>query len=359
MNLTSRFIVYCAMTIMTIVSIWTTYVSLEDSILPEPILNIPLWAGQVWKCSVFALGFALALDLMLYGMKLAIIDGQKRLSVLGFIGMTVIAFISIAFNIDVLYRTADRDFFLQYSTDKVRSEYTDYLAQAQSAIGEKRIELLRSVAKQEGELESEIKGIRKAPSGYGTLAKEEDYALTLMRKESEVELKPLEEVMAVKAKADALLAAPVGSLREIGQMQTELRVVLKDMGAVAGIPLPPPVKLENPLFAVFEKLSKWDSIGAKEIFIIAIAFFLDLGDIIGYALIPNAKKDRRRRPLLTPFPPALGPEIIPTPAPEVAVGGYSSPLVSEGSSAGAVTVMPPDSDSYEPRSRRTMRFGRR
>ena len=84
----------------------------------------------------------------------------------------------------------------------MRGVYEDYLQQVQTTLVEKRETIQRRVAVQEGELESEVKGLRKAPAGYGTRAREEDYALILKRKEAEVELQPINEALAAKAEAD-------------------------------------------------------------------------------------------------------------------------------------------------------------
>lgn len=294
MKLTTATLVFAAMVLLTAVSMWTTYVSLHDSILPEPTVEILLPGGGVWDCSIVALGLSLAIGLMLFALKVAVIGGQKRLSIVGVTGMTVVAFISIAFNMDVLYRTADREFFLRYSKDRMRGVYEEYLADVQGALTERRVTLLRELAKQEGELDAEIKGLREAPAGYGPVARGEDYKLTLLQKTAEVEIQSVEDALKVKAQADDLLrsSAPA-SIAEIDKLQGELRVLCKDLAGVSAIPMPGFVRLESPLFAVFAKLFDLKSVGLKEVFFLIIAFFLDLGDIIGYSLVPNREKKRR------------------------------------------------------------------
>jgi len=290
----TRFVVFIAMVLLTIVSMWTTYVSLRDSILPEPTLPVPLGEGSVWQCSVFALALSVAIGLMLFALKMAIIDGEKRLGIAGFLGLAVVGFISISFNMDVLYRTADKDFYLRYSTDKMRNVYEQFFVEAQTTLVAKRDELRKEVARQQGELESEIKGVREAPSGYGPRAKEEEYQLTLLEKSAEVELESLEEVMTAKAEADTLLRQSVPQdLEEIQKLQNDLRVLAGTVGAAAGLTLPAPVRTESPLFAVFAKLFDFKNVGMKEIFFLIVAVFLDLGDIVGYSLVPAGKTKRR------------------------------------------------------------------
>jgi hypothetical protein len=298
MSFVTRTVIYLAMILFGIVSMWTTYQSLHDSILPEPLVRLDLGNSVVWDCSIFALMLSVAIGMMLFALKAAIIDGQKRLGILGVLGMTIIAFISIAFNVDVLYRWADRDFFIRYSGERMRSVYENYLTDAQAQLIVKRDETLKQVAKQEGELDSEIRGLRKAPEGYGKFAREEDYKLTVLQKTTAVELKSIDEALAKKEEADAaLLADAPKTLDEIDQLQNQLRVILKDIGAVSGLALPEVVKPENPLFAVFNKLFNYHAIGIKEVFILIVAFLLDLGDIIGYSMIPNRKKREEDSPI--------------------------------------------------------------
>ena len=282
-----RLILTPAMMMLTAVSMYTTYASLNDSILPEPKVPIPTPLG-VWNCSVIALGLSVAIGLMLFVMKLAVIDGHKRLGIAGLVGMTITAFISIVFNMDVLYRTADREFYLRYSADRMRGAYESFMAEAVSKLETRRTELMRNIAKQEGELESEIKGLRQAPAGYGQNARQEDYKLNLLQKTAVVDLEQIDRAMEIKKQADELLrSASMASLEEIDRVQAELRVVLKDLAAYSNVPLPAVVKLDSPLFAVFANLFDWKHIGFKEIFFLLIAFFLDLGDIIGFSLLPN------------------------------------------------------------------------
>jgi hypothetical protein len=248
---------------------------------------------------VFALGLSVAIGMMLFGLKLAIIDEQKRLNLAGLLGLTFVGFISIAFNIDVLYRTADRDFFVRYENNKMRGVYEDYLAKTQTSLGEKRTSLLRQVAAQEGELESEVKGLRTAPSGYGERARQEDYHLTVLKKTTEVDLQLVDDAITAKKKADEILAKleTPKNLQDVIDDQDRLRAAVKDVGGVAGVALPDVVKPENPFFAVFQKLFDWQNVGFKEIFIVMVGFLLDLGDIIGYSMVPNRKKqDKWTRP---------------------------------------------------------------
>jgi hypothetical protein len=295
MTWSTRFLLSVAMSMLSLVSIWTTYASLNDSILPEPKIAIPLAEGTVWQCSIVALGLSVAIGLMLLSLKIAIIGGHKRLNIAGVLGLTVVAFISITFNMDVLYRTADKDFYLRYSNDRMRAPYEAYMAKTQGVLLEKRTELLKGVAKQEGELDAEVKGLRKAPAGYGQYARQEEYNLTILSKETEVELQAVEAGLVTKEKADELLrAARPTSLEDIDKNQAELRVIIKDLAAVTGVPLPELVKTESPLFAVFAKLMDVETVGFKEIFFLLLAFLLDLGDIVGYSLVPNARRDKRR-----------------------------------------------------------------
>jgi len=314
MRFTTRFIIFIAMVLLSVVSMYTTYASLRDSILPTPTVSIPLGANRVWECSVFALGLSVAIGLMLFGLKVAIIDEQKKLNISGLLGLIFVGFISIAFNIDVLYRTADRDFFIRYENNKMRGVYEDYLAKTQTVLTEKRNNLLRQVATQEGELESEVKGLRAAPQGYGERARQEDYHLTVLKKTTEVDLQLVDEAIAAKQKADEILAkleTPT-NMGQVMEAQDKLRGAVKDVGGVAGVALPDVVKPENPFFAVFQKLFDWRTVGFKEIFIVMVGFLLDLGDIIGYSMVPNRKKqDKWTRPTYRPSPDFTAPETVP------------------------------------------------
>ena len=97
--------------------------------------------------------------------------------------------------------------------------------------------MLRQVAAQEGELESEVKGLREAPSGYGVRAREEDYHLTVLKKTTEVDLQLVEEALATKQKADALLnqADSPSNIQQVMDLQDKLRAAAKDVGGVAGV----------------------------------------------------------------------------------------------------------------------------
>ncbi len=285
-----KFMFTIAMFILGIVSICTTYISLNDSILPEPKVMIPITPDFAWNCSVLALGLSVAIGLMLLAIKMAVIDGHKRLNIFGVIGLTLIAFISITFNLDVLYRMADQNFFMSYSEGRMKSVYEDYLVQAQGELGARKAVLLKDVAKQEGELDAEIRGLRKAPEGYGQFAKQEDYRLTVLQKTTEVEVQSIDEALAQVKKADELLAsASPDTIAGIEDLQNEIRVAVKDVAAASGIVLPQAVKLESPLFAVFAKLFDFRQVGVKEIFVLIVAFLLDLGDILGYTLVPNRR----------------------------------------------------------------------
>lgn len=316
----SKLSIFVAMVLLTIVSMWTTYASLKDSIMPEPVVNIPLGRGYSWDCSIFALGLSVAIGLMLFALKLAIVDGQKRLNLLGIVGMTVVASISITFNMDVLYRVGDRDFFLRHSTAKVKSTYDTYLAEVRSQLLAQKQGSEKALARQQGELEAEIRGLREDPAGYGRRAKQEDHRLTVLEKETAVEVTGIDEAILAQEQADALLASSQPqNIDEVLQLQDQLRVAVKNAGALAGVAMPEPVSVENPLFAVFEKLFDWETVGWKEIFFLVLAFLIDLGDIIGYSMVPAAAAastkssfdsfnpetlpTRRRRP--------LGPERVP------------------------------------------------
>jgi len=293
MGIVVRSLFVLAVVLLGVVSMWTTYVSLHDSILPEPAVPIPLANGMVWQCSIMALGMSVAIGIMLFALKVAVIEGEKRLNVLGVAGMTIVAFISITFNLDVLYRTADKDFFLRYSNDRMRSVYEEFLSTATAGLGEKKMGLLRQIAKQQGELDAEVKGLRTAPSGYGAIAKSEDYKLTVLAKTAQVELDAVDAALNTKEMADAILRGPSpASLDDVEKMQGQLRVECKDLAVASGVRLPDVVRLESPLFAVFSKLFDWHSVGFKEIFLMIIAFLMDLGDIIGYALVPNRARKR-------------------------------------------------------------------
>ena len=364
----TRAALYCAMVLFTIVSMWTTYKSLSDSILPGPAFDIPLGGGVVWEnCATMALLLSVAIGLMLFALKLAIVDGQKRLNLFGLAGLTIIAAISICFNMDVLYRTADKEFFLRQSDQNMRSVYENYLADVQAKLGSRKEELLKTVAKQEGELESEIRGLRQKPAGYGSEARKEDYELTLLSKQAEVELVSINAALVAKQEADALLnGTQITSLDDIHQLQEKLRVVVKDLGAEAGIALPIVVKQEMPFMLVFEKLFDFRNVGPMEVLILFLAFLLDLGDIIGYSLIPNKPPKSVARPAWATTPEHLstGPEIVrrsPEPA-FLESGGHSSGLRDEDLLPSSIqreeSTVPVARFSGE-RKRRPFRFRRR
>ncbi|NUM52323.1 MAG: hypothetical protein HUU46_01645 [Candidatus Hydrogenedentes bacterium] len=323
MKSSHRFVIYIAMVLFSIVSIWTTYVSLRDSILPKPTFPVTFAPGQVHDLSVFALALSVAIGLMLFALKLSIIDGHKRLNIFGIIGLTVVASISIAFNMDVLYRTADQQFFLNYSESKVRTAYEDYLTSTQAKLNERKQELEKQVARQEGELESEIKGLREKPAGYGTEARKEEYELTLLEKTAQVELQNILAAQEKKKDVDAVLVqASVTKLDDVMKLQDDLRVQIKDFAALAGTPMPPAVKLESPLFAVFQKLFDFRTAGPLEYLILALGFLLDLADIVGYSLIPTEKnrKEKKSPAIWAAVPEHLpGPEVITSPTPSAVV----------------------------------------
>lgn len=313
----TKFLILIAMIMFTIASMVTTYISLSLSVLPEPSVVIPITEDVQWDCAWLALLLAVGIGLMLFALKVAIIDEQKRLNVLGIIGLTIVAFISISFNMDVFYRAANKDFYIRYTSTQMKKVYADYVADVQEKLSEKKTQLLKQVAKQEGELESEIRGLREDPEGYGPKAKREDYQLTLLQKETEVEIRALEEAQAAKEKADALLAQNPQDLDEVEALQGELQAVVKDMGAKAGVPLPEPYRARNQLFVVFAKLFDFRNSDFMEIcmalLIMALAFLLDLGDIVGYSMVPDDPNAKRARKHID-YERYTGPEIIPAPS---------------------------------------------
>lgn len=295
MGNTARVGLFLAMMFLTIVSIWTTYASLTDSILPTPVVPIPLPNGAVWEMSIFAMGLSLAIGLMLFAMKLAIVDEHKRLNAFGFIGLFIIACVSITFNMDIFYRTINKDFFLRHSASKVTSRYDSYLQEVKTALLAKQEELEKTVARQEGELEAETEGLRQHAAGYGPVAKQEDYRLTLLRKEAEVGIERINQALAAEEKADAILTtARPKTIEEVAALENELRVAVGDVGAFAGVPLPEPAQLESPFFAVFEKLFDFKTVGWMEGFTLLLAILVDLGDIVGYSMVPDHPKQKRR-----------------------------------------------------------------
>ena len=336
MRASHRFAILIAMVLFSIVSIWTTYVSLRDSILPKPTIPVTFSPGQVHELSIFALALSVAIGLMLFALKLSIIDGHKRLNILGIAGLTVVASISIAFNMDVLYRTADQQFFLNYSEQKVRTAYEDYLASAQTKLNVRKQELEKGVARQEGELESEIKGLREKPAGYGTEARKEEYELTLLEKTAQIDLQDIVAALEKKKEVDVVLAqASVAKLDDVTKLQDDLRIKIKDFAALAGTPMPPAVRLESPLFAVFQKLFDFRHAGPLEYLILALAFLLDLADIVGYTLVPN-KPEKKAPAIWAAVPEHLpGPEVITSPRPTA--------MIMESAAVGAEPMLA-DSD---------------
>lgn len=309
----TRSIVFIAMLLLTLVSMWTTYVSVRDSVLPEPAVDVPLGEFGVWHCSVFALALSVAIGLMLFALKIAVIDGQKRLNAAGIIGMAIVAFISITFNMDVLYRTADREFYMRHAAARIKGHYASYLASVRSDLLERRAELEKAVAAQEAELDSEIEGLREAPAGFGVRARQEAYRLNLLQSETQVELRDINDALEAQERADETLESfAAAGLDELDRLQDALRVAAKDAGAYTDLPLPEPIRLENPLFAVFARLLDPSQVGLKEIFFLTMAVFLDLGDIIGYSLVPNKRKTPagRAADLLQVEPAFPGPEYI-------------------------------------------------
>lgn len=359
MQFVTRSIIIVAMTLLGIVSVWTTYKSLTDSILPEPLVGIPLPNGVLWQCSIFALGLSVAIGLMLFALKMAIIDDQKRLNLLGFVGMSVVASISIAFNMDVLYRTAKKDFYINFAYNQMRTQYDDYLADVQNTLMHRREEILKQVAGQEGELEAEIKGLRQAPAGYGQRARQEDYRLTVVSKTAAIELESIDQALEAKNKANELLAAAAPrNIQGIQDLQNQLRVAVKDAGAIAGKPLPPSVESDSPLFAVFANLFDPKAIGLFEVFILALAFLLDLGDIVGYSLVPS-KQGKRTRPYLTPLPDFGSPQVVPPRADLVQASDLPEPKLLDEAASGTPAPPVPVDDSAQAARRRSMSFRRR
>jgi hypothetical protein len=356
MRYVTKAIIIVAMTMLGIVSMWTTYRSLTDSILPEPLVGIPLPNGVLWQCSIFALLLSVAIGMMLFALKMAIVDDQKKLNFLGILGLCVVGSISIAFNMDVLYRTAKKDFYLSYSYNQMRSVYDSYLTDVQKNLAERKSKIEKEVAKQEGELEAEVKGLRAAPQGYGTRAKEEDYHLTVLSKTAAVELASIDQALEAEKRADELLAqgAPQ-SLQGIQDMQNQLRVAVKDAGAVAGLPLPAAVQTNSPLFAVFSNLFDWKSIGLFEVFILVLALLLDIGDIVGYVLVPNKPATpKHARPYLRPMPDFMTAEVIPPPTGE---GPAALPPATVPENTTDVPAAAEESASSAPH--RALRFRRR
>lgn len=367
----SKLAIFFAMVLLSIVSMWTTYASLKESIMPEPMVTIPLGRGYTWDCSIFALGLAVAIGLMVFALKLAIIDGQKRLGFLGIIGMTVVASISIVFNMDVLYRVGDREFFLRHATAKVKSTYDTYLADVRNQLLTQKQGSQKALAHQQGELEAEIRGLREDPAGYGRRAKQEDHRLTVLEKESAVEVTSIDEAIAAQEQADLLLASShPANIDEVLQLQDKLRVAAKNAGALAGVAMPEPVALENPLFAVFEKLFDYKTVGWKEIFFLALAFLIELGDIIGYTLVPAAAVTKTTYDTFNPStlptrrrrvsgPERIPEDYLPFPEPANALAAVTQPETSAELSLEPERMPGPEHVPPVPLHGTTMTFRRR
>ena len=116
----TKLLILIAMVMFTIASMVTTYISLSISVLPEPSVVIPITEDVQWDCAWLALLLAVGIGLMLFALKVAIIDEQKRLNLVGIAGLTVVAFISISFNMDVFYRAANRDFYIRYTSAEMK-----------------------------------------------------------------------------------------------------------------------------------------------------------------------------------------------------------------------------------------------
>ncbi|MBM3290455.1 MAG: hypothetical protein FJY92_09910 [Candidatus Hydrogenedentes bacterium] len=240
----------------------------------------------------------------------------------------------------------------------MRTAYEDYLATAQTKLNERRQELEKQVAKQEGELESEIKGLREKPAGYGNEARKEEYHLTLLQKTSEVELQSIVAAQERKQEVDAVLAqASVAKLEDVTKLQDDVRLKIKDFAAAVGTPMPPAVKLESPLFAVFQKLFNFRTAGPLEYLILALAFLLDLADIIGYSLVPT-KKEKKSPAIWAAVPEHLpGPEVITSPTPAAMVVESAVDADSLLANSGTDDLFPAIAPSPRPR-RKPFRFRR-
>lgn len=349
MEALTRTILFIAMVMLAVVSMWTTYVSLRDSILPTPEVDLPLFNGAVWTCSIFALLLAVAIGLMLFALKLAIIDGQKRINFPGLVGMIIVAFISITFSFDVLYRTADPDVLLNETASAVRGVYDEHLASVQTKVIQERERLLKDIPQQDHELKAEPLSFRDAPSefepgaydGTDDLAEPESEALEFGDIPNDLatsagsqagqptipeiiaaELETITAALAAVNEANELLRTSLPrTVADVEQLENQLRGLVTDATARAGIPMPEPVRIDTPLFAVLGKLLDWKTVGLKEIFFLAIAIILDLGDIIGYSLIPSKPKTAAKKPEWLParkatIEPGFEPAKLPTNRPK-------------------------------------------
>jgi hypothetical protein len=275
MSVIARAMVYLALTMFSVVSMWMTYASLHDSILLKPEVSIPLWNGVVWQCSVFALLISMAIGLMLFALKLTIIEGQRRLNLFGFVGLLLVASISIVFNVDVLYRVANPTFYERHAYNAVRSVYDAYLTDVQAELPSRRDPQPTEPVSLEAGLDAEREGLGEDPAGLGAQ-------------------EGIDPALAAREKVEALLAKSMPDTVEgVAAWQEEIRAAAKPLGELAGKPLPPAARVETPLSAVFANLMDWQKLGFMEVFILALAVLLDLGDIVGYSLIPNQPKKRR------------------------------------------------------------------
>ena len=140
--------------------------------------------------------------------------------------------------------------------------------------------------------------------------------MTLLQKEAEVELRALDEVQSSRQHANELLVKSPQDLAGVEALQGELQAALKDLGAKAGIPLPEPYRAQNQLFVVFAKLFDFRNSSFMEIcmslLIMALALLLDLGDIIGFSMVPDEPGGKRTRKHVD-YDEYLGPEIVPAP----------------------------------------------
>lgn len=217
------------MVLLTSVSIWANYASLSTSVLPEPRVPVPLPTGGTWECTVVALVLAVALGLMLFALKLTILDEDRRLNGAGALGVIVILLLSVAFNADVLYRVADKDFYPRHAMAQTAAAYSAHLERIAAD-------------------------------------------------------NPTAETAAAVDKARRLfLAAAPEDMEEVAAIEQTVRTALTQ----AGIDPPPePTHLDSPLFAVLAHITNVQSLGVQDWFLLLLALFLDLGDLIAYRLLP-------------------------------------------------------------------------
>ncbi len=294
MRFLTRAIVVVAMIGLTVVSIWTSYASLHDSVLPAPDIPIRLPNGVLWECSLFALILSVALGLLLLALKLAMIEGAKRVTLAGFLGLAIVASLSIAFNVDVLYRWANPDFYLNYSHDRLREAYDPFLAEVSAALESRREARLPEAMRPGAALDAPTEGLQPGASEANAAASEGAFA-------------PLREF-------EELLRGPLSpSAEELDALQARLRVAADDLSTQLNLPRPEAPEIRKPLFAVFDTLIDGRGIGAMEVLILLLAVVLDLGDVVGFSLIPTRPRTRRAAD-----PDFLEPDFPPlTPAPVV------------------------------------------